>query len=161
MSPRSWKIQISQIRCSDRNRRKLTNRHCSFPKKIYYFFLLLAPEHCLQYFEGVTGVIQSFNWANRIHLADQVQSQKFVLYFLWEITLVFLSTGLPDLHPPGAGILQGALFFCAERVPGKETYEQKKVLGNSEFRCFIHKKRFPTPWLAAPRAGRCARGTTS
>jgi len=51
---RSWAIKITQYSCDYINK---------------------APEGCLQWFFGsTTGTIQSFNWANRHHLADQNQN---------------------------------------------------------------------------------------
>jgi len=51
---RSWAIKITQYSCDYINK---------------------APEGCLQWFFGsTTGTIQSFNWANKQHLADQNQN---------------------------------------------------------------------------------------
>ena len=51
---RSWAIKITQYSCDYINK---------------------APEGCLQWFFGsTTGTIQSFNWANKQHLADQNQA---------------------------------------------------------------------------------------
>jgi len=51
---RSWAIQITQYSCTYNN---------------------LAPQGCTQYFFGsTTGTLETFNWANKVHLANQDQA---------------------------------------------------------------------------------------
>lgn len=49
---RQWAIKVSQYSCDFGNK---------------------APSGCVQYFTGTSGVITTFNWANKVHLANQAQ----------------------------------------------------------------------------------------
>lgn len=53
MQNRYWEILVTQLACDD---------------------VTLAPGQCLQYFTGICGILENFNWHNAeapFHLADQ------------------------------------------------------------------------------------------
>jgi hypothetical protein len=60
---RYWEVLVTQLSCED---------------------VTLAPSQCLQYFAGITGTIESFNWQNieaPFHLSDQVVKKYFKITF--------------------------------------------------------------------------------
>lgn len=92
-------LQISQISCHD-------------PYN-------LAPDGCTQYFQGTTGTLQTFNYANSNQLANQMQNMciRYELFFQLR------------LDSSDSGLLQTLLSFPKRRDLVASIYNQATIIG--------------------------------